>query len=61
MAPGESDVFIPGEFAPHRPNFHIGYHNSERNAPPTDIQYGNLLNQGVSSHEEGLVIDDWLG
>ncbi|CAG9979350.1 unnamed protein product [Clonostachys byssicola] len=48
MAPGESEVFIPGEFAPHRPNFHIGYHNSERNAPPTDIQYGNLLNQGFN-------------
>ncbi|PCD36953.1 hypothetical protein FGRA07_07957 [Fusarium graminearum] len=35
-------------FGLQRPNFHIGYHNSNSNEPLTDIQYGHLLNHGLA-------------
>lgn len=36
-------------FAAQRPPFHIGQHSSKRDVPLTDLQYGYLLNQGVSA------------
>lgn len=35
-------------FAPQQPIFHVGQHISERNEPLTDIEFGHLLNFGVS-------------
>lgn len=35
-------------FAPQRPYFQIGQHISERTEPLTDLEYGHLLNFGVS-------------
>ncbi|RDA94883.1 hypothetical protein CP533_4308 [Ophiocordyceps camponoti-saundersi (nom. inval.)] len=32
----------------HQPVFHIGNHDSTRDVPLTDLQYGHLLNQGIS-------------
>ncbi|KAF7551289.1 hypothetical protein G7046_g7766 [Stylonectria norvegica] len=37
-----------GSFEPQRPSFHIGQHDSHREAPLTDVQYGHLLNHGLS-------------
>lgn len=35
-------------FSSQQPSFHIGKHDSARDVPLTDLQYGHLLNQGVS-------------
>ena len=49
MALDESPVVMNDAFAHRQPTFHIGQHISERNAPLTDLEYGHLLNFGVSS------------
>lgn len=36
-----------GENSPVRPIFHIGQHDSSREEPLTDMQYGQILNAGV--------------
>ncbi|KAM4059170.1 PRMT5 TIM barrel domain-containing protein [Hirsutella rhossiliensis] len=36
----------PAGFGPQQPLFHIGKHDSARDVPLTDLQYGHLLNQG---------------
>lgn len=33
-----------------RPVFNLGAHDSKRNVPLTDLQYGYVLNQGVRSN-----------
>ena len=45
---GDSATFSPQGFAPQRPSFQLGQHDSKRTAPLTDLQYGHLLNYGVS-------------
>ncbi|KAH7143690.1 protein arginine N-methyltransferase [Dactylonectria macrodidyma] len=35
------------DFGPQRPIFHIGQHDSARETPLTDLQYGKLLNHGL--------------
>ncbi|KAF4126365.1 type II protein arginine methyltransferase [Geosmithia morbida] len=44
----ESAIFTPQGFVPPQPSFRIGHHDSKRTAPLEDIQYGHLLNQGLS-------------
>ncbi|QUC16530.1 uncharacterized protein UV8b_00771 [Ustilaginoidea virens] len=41
-----SDDLTMGE--PQRPSFHIGNHDSSRDGPLSDLQYGHLLNQGIT-------------
>jgi protein arginine N-methyltransferase 5 len=48
MASADSDVFHPQGFAPQRPSFQLGQHDSKRTAPLTDLQYGHLLNLGFN-------------
>jgi len=43
-----SKLFTPEGFAPLRPTFHLGQHDSKRVAPLTDLQYGHLLNLGFN-------------
>ncbi|KAL6855114.1 hypothetical protein ACO1O0_006252 [Amphichorda felina] len=45
---GDSATFSPQGFAPQRPSFQLGQHDSERTAPLTDLQYGHLLNYGFN-------------
>ncbi|KAK2593400.1 hypothetical protein QQS21_008888 [Conoideocrella luteorostrata] len=35
-------------FGPQRPSFHIGKHDTARDGPLTDLQYGYLINQGIN-------------
>lgn len=39
---------MPPEFVPQRPVLSIGQHDSTRESPLTDLQYGHMINQGVS-------------
>lgn len=48
MASDGSGFDMSEGFGPQRPSFHIGQHDSTREAPLTDLQYGHLLNHGVS-------------
>ena len=45
MASGDAASFTPQG---HMPSFQLGQHDSKRTVPLTDLQYGHLLNQGVS-------------
>lgn len=48
----ENEMFPSSDaYGPQRPVFHIGKHESAREGPFTDLQYGSLLNQGVSRSE----------
>ncbi|CAM1509069.1 Fc.00g028080.m01.CDS01 [Cosmosporella sp. VM-42] len=42
------DFSMSETFAPQRPSFNIGQHDSNRDAPLTDLQYGQLLNHGLT-------------
>ncbi|KAH7320082.1 protein arginine N-methyltransferase [Stachybotrys elegans] len=45
----DNTEFSPmGGFEPQRPLFHLGQHDSSREMPLTDLQYGHILNQGAS-------------
>lgn len=48
MASDASGFDMSDSFGPQRPSFNIGYHDSNRDEPLTDLQYGHLLNHGVS-------------
>lgn len=48
MASDVSGFDMSDSFGPQRPSFNIGYHDSNRDEPLTDLQYGHLLNHGVS-------------
>lgn len=48
MANEQSEFPVFDTMEPQRPLFHLGEHNSKREVPLTDLQYGHLLNQGVS-------------
>ncbi|PFH58921.1 hypothetical protein XA68_13048 [Ophiocordyceps unilateralis] len=49
MASSESSAPVEGQSPGSRqPIFHIGNHDSTRDVPLTDLQYGHLLNQGIS-------------
>ncbi|PHH87900.1 hypothetical protein CDD83_8253 [Cordyceps sp. RAO-2017] len=49
MASGDEAASVMAEgFGPRQPVFHIGKHDSARDVPLTDLQYGHLLNQGIS-------------
>jgi protein arginine N-methyltransferase 5 len=48
MASEDANFDMSDGFGLQRPSFHIGYHNSNNNEPLTDLQYGHLLNHGVS-------------
>jgi len=48
MASDDAGFEMSDNFGLQRPNFHIGYHDSKRDEPLTDMQYGHLLNHGVS-------------
>ncbi|KAI5458564.1 protein arginine N-methyltransferase [Mariannaea sp. PMI_226] len=48
MASDDAGYTVPPEFVPQRPGLNIGYHDSTREEPLTDLQYGHLLNQGLS-------------
>lgn len=37
-----------GDYGPVRPTFHLGQHDSKREFPLNDLQYGHILNTGVS-------------
>ncbi|KAG7101564.1 hypothetical protein HYQ45_018766 [Verticillium longisporum] len=37
-----------GEYSTARPNFHLGQHDSTREEPLTDMQYGQVLNAGIT-------------
>lgn len=41
------DDFQDGDYSAARPTFHLGQHDSAREEPLTDLQYGQLLNAGV--------------
>ncbi|KJZ80231.1 hypothetical protein HIM_00081 [Hirsutella minnesotensis 3608] len=43
-----SSNYGPEDYGPQQPVFHIGKHDSARDVPLTDLQYGYLLNQGIS-------------
>ncbi|KAF7535767.1 hypothetical protein G7Z17_g13155 [Cylindrodendrum hubeiense] len=47
MASDGSNFDMSEGFGPQRPSFHIGQHDSAREAPLTDLQYGHLLNHGL--------------
>lgn len=44
------DLNMSDSFGLQRPGFHIGQHESSRQAPLNDLQYGQLLNHGVSRY-----------
>lgn len=50
-------------FGAQAPPFHIGKHDSKRDVPLTDLQYGYLLNQGVSVTDftiaQSMFADTW--
>ncbi|KAL6414464.1 protein arginine N-methyltransferase [Ilyonectria robusta] len=46
MASDGSGFEMSEGLGPQRPRFHIGEHDSTREAPLTDLQYGHLLNYG---------------
>ena len=48
MASEDTGFDVSDGFGLQRPSFHIGYHNSNSDEPLTDLQYGHLLNHGVS-------------
>jgi type II protein arginine methyltransferase len=48
MASEELEGFTPQGYGPQRPSFQLGHHDSKRTAPLSDLQYGHLLNLGVS-------------
>lgn len=48
MASDDAGFDMSDSFGLQRPSFHIGYHDSNRDEPLTDLQYGHLLNHGVS-------------
>ncbi|KAM0419034.1 hypothetical protein ACHAPT_012085 [Fusarium lateritium] len=48
MASDGSGFDMSDSFGPQRPNFNIGYHDSTRDEPLTDLQYGHLLNHGLA-------------
>ncbi|KAM0345440.1 hypothetical protein ACHAPU_006603 [Fusarium lateritium] len=48
MASGDAGFDMADSFGLQRPSFHIGYHDSKRDEPLTDLQYGNLLNHGLA-------------
>ncbi|KAH6984628.1 protein arginine N-methyltransferase [Ilyonectria sp. MPI-CAGE-AT-0026] len=48
MASDGSSFEMSEGLGPQRPRFHIGEHDSTREAPLTDLQYGHLLNYGLS-------------
>jgi protein arginine N-methyltransferase 5 len=48
MALSEPSSAMSDRFAYQRPPFQIGQHISDRDAPLTDLEYGHLLNFGVS-------------
>jgi protein arginine N-methyltransferase 5 len=39
---------LQGDFQENRPMFTLGYHDSERETPLSELQYGYLLNQDAS-------------
>ncbi|KAF4954627.1 hypothetical protein FSARC_12067 [Fusarium sarcochroum] len=48
MATDGSGFDMSDTFGLQRPSFHIGYHDSTRDEPLTDLQYGHLLNHGLA-------------
>lgn len=48
MASGDAGFGMADNYGPQWPSFHIGYHDSSRDEPLTDLQFGHLLNHGVS-------------
>nr|RBQ89942.1 hypothetical protein FVER53263_11418 [Fusarium verticillioides] len=48
MASDDAGFEMSDNFGLQRPNFHIGYHDSTRDEPLTDMQYGHLLNHGLA-------------
>ncbi|KAF4969276.1 hypothetical protein FZEAL_10257 [Fusarium zealandicum] len=48
MASEDSGFDMSDSFGPQRPNFHVGFHDSNRDEPLTDLQYGHLLNHGLA-------------
>ncbi|KAI8668945.1 Protein arginine N-methyltransferase [Fusarium keratoplasticum] len=48
MASDASGFDMSDSFGPQRPSFNIGYHDSNRDEPLTDLQYGHLLNHGLA-------------
>lgn len=52
MSSSEPSSAMSERFAPQRPIFHVGQHVSGRDEPLTDLEYGHLLNFGVSCASE---------
>ncbi|KAM0284528.1 hypothetical protein ACHAQH_001894 [Verticillium albo-atrum] len=48
MADNDSYSQDGGEYSAARPNFHLGQHDSTREEPLNDMQYGQVLNAGIT-------------
>ncbi|KAG6029736.1 hypothetical protein E4U41_000291 [Claviceps citrina] len=45
---GAADMATNDSFGANHPTFHLGKHDSDRDTPLTDLQYGYLLNHGIN-------------